>query len=537
MKKVLYSAIIIILIFSMTSCGKERSRQEKIAAMIGQVKTPFLITSLTPQNLIDKSGVNEDGVLPYTYQTLTSFFLQEEGTGIDNDEAIQIVLAKGPMTPNVYAFFKVQDNALFKEMVKAELNANIKEKEGVNYFIKDKDAYVVAWQDDMALVGNIPFDLNSLFSGNSNGGAKTLNRLIVLLNAADEGNIKPEYESFLKKEDDINMYVMIDSLMAYIEEINPLKSKQKKADKPFKDLEGTKIELAVNFENGKTVFYSNVNYSKALEKKIDFLNGSKFNSKFFNYGKTENPLFSYSVNVDLKKYIHFLNEFSNQDAVNSLNSNFKKYNLTINDLPKIFTGEMLILVDGYNVKKQMVDYGFGEPSEDINVEPFYGLVIGLKNKKELKKLLMEASPITDDILKYEDIFILIQDDVLFASNDYLWVEQALNQQTKTVAINTTMINEHPFTFYANIAHQSTVAYFDATQDIKPSNIIEKIEGFADKSEAELIMYFKDNTQNSLRVMVKFLSDSFIDEEEQAHQDMQKILDQEILDNLAEDTIH
>ncbi len=530
MKKLSKVLAIIVLTSVMFSCGQKRTYQEKVSAMVSKVKAPFLIGSLNLQNLIDKSAVNEDGVLPYTYQTLTSFFLQEEGTGVDYDENIKIVLAKGPMLPNMFAFFKIQDQSLFKEMIKAELNAKIKDKDGTNYFIKDKEGYVVAWQDETAIVANIPFDIKAMFSGNADDGHKTLNRMITLFEAADEGKINKDYQTFLTKNNDINLFLMPDSLVDYVNQMNPLKKKNAK-DETFKDLEGSKIEITVNFENGQAVLESNMSFSDDFLAKINFIKNKGVDAKYLQFGKTEHPVLSYSFNVDLEKYLAFVDEFSKGDLLPDINSNLSKYGLSTDDIIKAFKGEVLVMMDGFKIESKVIDYGFGEPFEEQHVEPLIGAVIGLKNSAILTDLFANAQPVTETIMKLDNYFVVTKEDVLFLSNDSLWAVTVANNQTKTIQTNQ-VITQQPIASFTDFSNQSVAQYFK-TQGYDPTTILESIVMFTTVNQSKITVNLKDKSQNSLKVLVKFYSDMMADYEAKQNEEMEKILDQEILDNLSE----
>ncbi len=531
MKKLSKVLAIIVLTSVMFSCGQKRTYQEKVSAMVSKVKAPFLIGSLNLQNLIDKSAVNEDGVLPYTYQTLTSFFLQEEGTGVDYDENIKIVLAKGPMLPNMFAFFKIQDQSLFKEMIKAELNAKIKDKDGTNYFIKNKEGYVVAWQDETTIVANIPFDIKAMFSGNADDGHKTLNRMITLFEAADEGKINKDYQTFLTKNNDINLFLMPDSLVDYVNQMNPLKKKNAK-DETFKDLEGSKIEITVNFENGQAVLESNMSFSDDFLAKINFIKNKGVDAKYLQFGKTEHPVLSYSFNVDLEKYLAFVDEFSKGDLLPDINSNLSKYGLSTDDIIKAFKGEVLVMMDGFKIESKVIDYEYAEPFEEQHVKPLIGAVIGLKNSAILTDLFANAQPVTETIMKLDNYFVVTKEDVLFLSNDSLWAVTVANNQTKTIQTNQ-VITQQPIASFTDFSNQSVAQYFK-TQGYDPTTILESIVMFTTVNQSKITVNLKDKSQNSLKVLVKFYSDMMADYEAKQNEEMEKILDQEILDNLSKE---
>ena len=116
MKKISILLALSLLVAISTACKTEQTRQEKVSVIINKIDSPFFIATLTPQNIIDKSGAT-DGVLPFTYETLVGFFMLEEETGIDNNTQVQLIAGKGSGigVPNMYAIFKVSDQVKFDE--------------------------------------------------------------------------------------------------------------------------------------------------------------------------------------------------------------------------------------------------------------------------------------------------------------------------------------------------------------------------------------------------------------------------------------
>ena len=135
--------------------------------MITKVESPILIMSMTPQNILDKSGIR-DGVLPVTYDMLLTFFIDETVTGIDYSVKSQIVVGKGEsFQPSVYAIFKLKDEKKFIELLETEANATVVEKEGMKTAIKESDSYAVVWNEDFAIMSTIPIDIMAMLSGSS----------------------------------------------------------------------------------------------------------------------------------------------------------------------------------------------------------------------------------------------------------------------------------------------------------------------------------------------------------------------------------
>ncbi|MGV6861631.1 MAG: hypothetical protein ACWA41_07650 [Putridiphycobacter sp.] len=536
MKKFIWIAAAIILSSSIISCGTKRTREEKVSAIINKIDAPFLITTLTPQNIIDKSGVNEDGVLPYTYQTLTSFFLDDDGTGVDNNTQVQTVLGKGPMTPNIYSIFRVKDGELFKTMVKAELNAVIKEKENVNYFIKEKDAYVVAWQDDIAIAANIPFDIKSLFSSNGSSGSKTVNHLIKLLNAADEGEVNQTYMDVMAKSDDVNMYFMLDSLSEYVNDLSPKKSKTKEPT-PFDAFQSTTMEAALNFEKGRVNFAMDYHFTPETEKQLDFIKSSGIGASFLNFGKSTQPVMTYGFNIDLKKYVEFADKMSDGEFSENMSRDLKdleeEYGISYEDVIEIFSGSGLVMVDGVTSETFVEESDFnGEPYTYNTTKPIIGLVMEITEPTALQAVFADKGEMKENYFKIEEFYITLTGNEVFMSNDEDWTKMIAANEGKKIKNYENVLTENAISYYADFGGKN-VEKAAKVEGLEFAAIFEMAYGFSTTTHGEFNLILKDDSHNSLRVITKFYSDLMAEFEEQQNEEMKKILDQEILDNLEE----
>ena len=189
-RRINWSVVLLALfVAGLASCSADRTREEKVSAIIGKIESPFFVMNMTPGNIIEKSGAT-DGALPYTLEMLLGFFIDEEITGLDYSVPVQIIMGKGGgYTPKFYGIYKLKDEVAFKELLETEANATISEKDGFQYVLKESDNYVLVWDEDIAIATSIPMDLASVFSGGSKDGMKTVDKTIELIKAAEEGEV------------------------------------------------------------------------------------------------------------------------------------------------------------------------------------------------------------------------------------------------------------------------------------------------------------------------------------------------------------
>lgn len=201
-KKVNVVVVLIAFLGLFSSCSADRTREDKVAAIINKVDSPFLIVNASPKKLIEKSGAM-DGALPFTQKMLVGFFIDESVTGVDYETDIQLIVGKGQsFSPDFYGIFKLKNEEAFKTLLTEEANADVIEKDGFKYVIKEEDMYVMVWNEEFVIASNIAMDLASLMGGGSGGnqGMKAVDKCIALITAADEGEVNEDYKNSLKMD-------------------------------------------------------------------------------------------------------------------------------------------------------------------------------------------------------------------------------------------------------------------------------------------------------------------------------------------------
>ena len=254
MRNVFQSFIVLTtLMLVITSCSADRSREEKVSAMISTIDSPFLVVNTLPGDLIKKSGAM-DGALPFTQEMMVGFFLDEAVTGVDYDVNLQIIVGRGEsFTPNFYGIFKLKDEAVFVELLETEANAEVMEKEGCKYIIKSSDNYVIVWNEEFAIASNIPTDIMTMMMG---GGAKegdaTVDKLIAMLESAEEGEVNDEYLTFLSHKADVSLSFIGKGFYQYSLEMSLGETDDIEANR--ENIEGLNVDMFLNFNEGSVDF-------------------------------------------------------------------------------------------------------------------------------------------------------------------------------------------------------------------------------------------------------------------------------------------
>ncbi len=524
-KIILTIALVNLLLIS---CNTERTRQDKVTAMISSIDSPFLIATLTPQNLIEKSGI-EDGVLSYTEQTLVSFFISSENTGIDNTEQVQIIAGKGTgMTPDIYSIFKLSNAEKFEALIKKELGEDVKEKDGFKYFVYD-NYYVIAWQGEFAVGCNTAIDFNTMFSGKGSSNNKTINKCITLLKAGDTGTLNTEYNDLLSKDNDISTYFDAKNTFAYLKKMKLVNAKDLKK---YETKYGTTThESAINFEKGKITFDQNFILADILKEELGFIGTKGIDTDLFKYGKSKTPMLSYSLNVNSTKALDYFKKEMNEREFNQINKELNKVGFTADQLAESFSGQVLIMIDGLNTKTELVDFGYGEPFETKSNEPIMGAVFGIKDNSIFNKLPEGVTVSQNGFMAFEDeLFGCLTDDVFFISNDSNWVTKVMLGNTVDIE-EKEELTDNPYGFYATNDIEKNKQLLEG--DMKIVTLFTKAYGFADLDNSKFTIELKNTSENALKVISKFLSEMGHQIESDMNSDIGEMLDEEILEDVED----
>ena len=524
-KIILTIALINLLLIS---CNTERTRQDKVAAMISSIDSPFLIATLTPQNLIEKSGI-EDGVLSYTEQTLVSFFISSENTGIDNTEQVQLIAGKGTgMTPDVYSIFKLSNAKKFEALIKKELNETIHEKDGYKYFVYD-NYYVIAWQGEFAVGCNTALDFAAMLSGKSSSNSKTINKCISLLKAGDEGDLNADYNSFLSNDNDISTYFNAKNTFAYLKKMKLVNAKDlKKYEEKYGN---TTHESAINFEKGQITFNQDFILTDFLKEELGFIEDKGIDSDLFKYGNSKTPMLSYSLNVNSAKALDYFKKEMNEREFNQMTQELNKIGLTADQLAESFSGQLLIMIDGINTKTELVDFGYGESFETKSNEPVMGAVFGIKDNSIFNKLPEGVTVSQNGFMAFEDeLFGCLTEDVFFISNDSNWVTKVMLGNTVDIE-EKEELTDNPYGFYATNDTKKNKQLLEG--DMKIVALFTKAYGFANLDNSKFTIELKNTSENALKVISKFLSKMGHEIELNMNNGMEEMLDEEILEDVED----
>lgn len=492
----------VLTVYFFSGCSAERTREDKVAAMINKVESPFLVVSTTPQNLMDKSGIM-DGVLPFTYELILGFFIDEAVTGIDYSVKSQIIIGKGEsFQPSIYGIFKVKDDKKFVDLIEKEANASIVEKEGMKTAIKESDGYALVWNDEFAVISTIPFDFMAMLNGKGgNGGEKTVNKIIELIKAADDGEINTTYADFLKKEADVAMYYDGKGMYAYMQEM--LGEEIGDLEKMRETYEGMSAEIYLNFNNGSIDLEFVNHLSDKLKETMSFMQEKGIEGKLLSYGNSPNPIMVGGYNVNFAKFFDYLEAQMAEDAYADFEQEVEGIGLTMDDVKSSMTGEVIYMIDRVVEIEETIDYGYGEPYTYTTPVPMFGVALKIANISVIQGLLADSLKMPNGMYHMGDAYVALDDDVLFASNDSAWTSKIVAKSGAKIGNAADVIAANPFAMFIDFA---SLGQMNGMKDAAPFiNLFTQFSGGASLEGGKFSFVMKDGSKNALRAITEVMA--------------------------------
>ncbi|MEO9533130.1 MAG: hypothetical protein ABJG68_09350 [Crocinitomicaceae bacterium] len=541
MKNLRRAFALALIAIVVVSCGKERTREEKVSAMIQQVDSPFFVASMNLQTLMDKSEVMKEGTIPFTYYQVISFFLDVELTGIDYGTDVQVIVGEGEsFTPNFYGIFKVNDQEKFKGLLETEANAEVKEKDGMNYAIKDSEHYCLVWNDDMAMISSIPINLAAMFTGKGGKeGEKMVDKNIAIINAATEGEIDEDWKTFLTKDADIAMHYDGEGFYDYMTMMSM--GEEEELEKMKELNEGISMDMFINFNNGSADFEIISDLSDELREQWAFLGEEGASDKMLTYGKSENPILSGSYKFGVEGALNYVENMFSEEYEN-MEEDAEKVGLSIEDLRNSTSGEFVYMIDEVKQVSRTVDFGYGDPFEVKSTEPIFGFALGLKDNSYIKSKMEEMmiAQSTDGaeaegmpeikvwengVVQIDEALIYLGEDIMFASNDTAWVNLIAAGQGVKINNPNGVINVNPIGMYVQFAKLANVGELQDQSEMialfKDLTLSMNLDG------GSIHLNFNETDQNSLKLITVAVGEVMADFEKMSNPDMEAELEEAV----------
>lgn len=486
------------LIFS--SCGSDTSRESQVSTIISHISDPMLVVNFSPGSLIEKSGAMEDA-LPFTQKMLLGFFIDDSVTGIDYDIKSQIVVTKGEQNmPNVYGISKIRNETSFINLMQTELNAEVQERDGFKFVVKDEDLYVIVWNDEFAMASNIPLSMNALMGGSmTKEGEKRVDELMGHINAVDDEE-SDAYLSFLENKADIGFNINGKGLYAYLEMMT---MDEEELQKNKEMIEASSGDLFISFNDGNIAIDAVSRLSDELKAKMNVWKDGSISTDLLAFGASSNPILTlgYALNVE-----NFLAQIMEEDGMYNtmtFEEELGEFGLTMEELAKGIDGDILFVVDRIEIKKQVIDWGYGEPYETYNPEPIFAIVTSISDESVLGRVLAEFDTLGGGVYTHGDAYLAKSNDVFFATNDSAWAYNFVGGNLKTIKDEANIFNDFPLAAYFDFKKVAEMENMGSEKKLIEMMRYAKMTGNLD--EMNMTFQFKDESKNALRILTETIS--------------------------------
>jgi len=535
MKRTIKLLIVSVLsLYFITGCSADRTREDKAAAMIGKIDSPFFVVSMTPQNLMDKSGIL-DGVLPFTYELVLAFFIDESVSGVDYSVKTHIVVGKGEsFQPNFYGIFKVKDEKKFVDMIEKEANADIVEKDGFKTAVKESDGYAVVWNEEFAIISNIPMDFAAMLNGTSGGGGeKTVNSLIEIIKAGDDGEVNATYAAFLNKDADLSMYYDGKGFYGYLSSMMGEASED--VEKMKDTYEGITSEIYINFNDGSIDIEFINTLSDKLKDQLSFIADKGVSGNLLTYANSPTPILIGGYNFDIPKFFEYFETQLSEDAYSEMEKDINEMGLTMDEVKTALTGEIVYMIDRIESVETTMDYGYGEPYTYTAQTPMFGMVIGVSNPAVFQKVLVDSLKLPNGAYQMGEAIVVLDGNVLFMTNDSTWSNKVIAKTTSTASKGADVLAANPFAFYVDFASMSTM---EDLNDVEAYvKLFTEFSGGLNLDGGKFTFKMVDASKNALRLITETVSAELTRLEVKSNESMEAELEEaflEGLDSLNED---
>lgn len=346
-------------------------------------------------------------------------------------------------------------------------------------------AQTFAWNSNVMIFSDDVIDnsrLNSFFSSTEDKAIKF-----------------PQFQKFLDKTSHIGMY---------FKDMNSFSNKLAGAGNILSQQKTGGFAAYVNFENGKIKINGEMLGSADVLKQFDFFSTKPVSADMIAFLPEANPTGFFSFNLDMDKILDFVSK--NEGMNTAMRLFLASKGLTINDVKQIFSGEIVFTINFIN------------PTSDefmgmSNLTPQMHVMIGSKNPEKLKGVLDDLGLIKFGNSAWQagmgssNINVVIKNKTIMITNNDANAKN-FNEGFAGVALkNQTLKNgamATPNYMYFNLKEYLLSNPMLGSGFISPAvtEQIEYVEMKGDYTKMDGAIFFKDKSQNSLKVIMNLLSE-------------------------------
>ncbi|MFZ5554795.1 MAG: hypothetical protein ACOZCO_16925 [Bacteroidota bacterium] len=395
-----------------TSCGSKTDlTAEEVAKNLMSHYEPDMVMAMEPGQLIEKSGIAEDGMIPgemkFMFGEQLDYILDEEKSGL-GFKGKSFVMAKwGEKEPEWFIMvFNLSNKENFEKMIKEEMEVEPKETDG--YMSVYKKGTAIGWYET--------FGISVTVGRKKKDEAEPMLAEMMKKAVEKTETVKPEYEEILNDKSDFATLYDIHSFMPMA--LNEARGDEKEMLKAM--MEWTKEAYTfytLNFETDKITAKVKNTFSDKSKKEFDAMMREGIDPSFTSC-LTDSSLIGFmTFAANPEPIYNFIGKLGGEEFQGAEIEFRNKLGIDLLDMVKTFTGDVAISMIDIE-RKQMSESWVNENGEEemFTYEkemPVMAIIIGTKDNTWQQ--IMDTVP---DIEKKESYYIVDKDDafVAFSNN-------------------------------------------------------------------------------------------------------------------------
>jgi hypothetical protein len=422
-------ALFTSITFFLASCGEKK---EEIVFhtpefnMIASVGNHAVIFSYDFMTIMDKSKVQSSEEMPMEVKMAMSLYIgnmlnsSNMGIRLEGNNHVVITTTDNGLVDFGFLTAEVVNEDKVKKGIKDFFKGKGFEEDGLHFLQHQFSHTLAAWDSD-----NIIF----IYSESEAIDLKTKAKSILDARKI-EGAENDVLESYLNREDDMNMIVYLDKWI----ELAKKEADGVLLDEDFLNLYSESyMVFAGNFLAGKIVLEMEMHGEELKDSKYNLLPGNPISKEFMSYLSNEDPMMFGVASINTDAVFNIM--LQNDEMKDEFAQGIKQMGWNEKEMRGLFTGEFSASLLGIEMKPNpyyetqvslIEDEFFGDmnesylPNPSEIPSPVYLIAIGLNDTEKLKALFATL-PMIENKEEYfivgDDGFFVFSDDKLMITSD------------------------------------------------------------------------------------------------------------------------
>jgi len=413
----------------LTSCGgdKDLTAEEVAKNLIGHYE-PDAVLAMEPGQLIDKSGIAEDGMIPgemkFMFGEQLDYILDEEKSGLGFEGKSFVFMKFGKREPDwMVMIFNISNKENFEKMMKEEMEIEPKETDGFMSVYKKGTA--IGWYDTFGISVTMP-------DRKKREEAEPMLAEMMKKATEEAETIRTEYNDLINDKSDFAALYDVHSIMPMA--VSEAHGDEKKMMEAL--MEWTKesyMFYTLNFETDKVVAKMKNTFSEKSKKEFEGMSRKGIDNSFMS-SLTDSSLigfFTFAANAE--PFYKFLGKIGGEEFQNTEFEFKNKMGVDLLNLVKTFTGEIAVSMINLEKKSFTESYinenGKEESYTYSRENPVMAVVVGTKDNTWQQ--IIDTVP---DIEKRENYYVMDRGNgfIAFSNNKiFLTTSEKLANQFAT----------------------------------------------------------------------------------------------------------